>query len=169
MKIRFVRGKDFTSLLIAFVSRGWPSHTEAVLPNGSLLGARLGTGVSIMPAGYDKGSISMEMVVDLPSTPAIDEKFYEFLSSQIGKPYDLRAVFGLAFDSDWRTRAGGWFCSELMARGMEVSKWFDSELQPAALQQVGIRLQVPNNLISPRDFLLILSSHVVMPAPQIIK
>jgi hypothetical protein len=40
IKLRFVRGLDFSSRVIAWFSAGHLSHVDAVMPDGSLLGAR---------------------------------------------------------------------------------------------------------------------------------
>lgn len=46
------------------------------------------------------------------------DKAFAWALTQAGKPYDWRAIAGLALDRDWRSE-GSWFCSELVARGYE--------------------------------------------------
>jgi len=150
MKIRFVTGNDWMSRLIRIGERdGWATHTEAVMPDGKLLGAHYDGGVLVRPAGYDKGSTTRELVVDLPSSSGTDRVFYDFLKGQVGKPYNLKGIFGLEFGTDWRDK-GSWFCSELMAAALEHS----GRVHPLASI---------NNHISPRDLLLALSAVVKVP------
>lgn len=40
--------------------------------------------------------------------------------TQIGKPYDMSAVFGLMFRSSWGDQ-GKWFCSELVANAISLA------------------------------------------------
>lgn len=162
--IRFVTGNDWISNAIRFGERdGWATHAEAVMPDGSLLGAHLDGGVQIRPAGYDKATMTRELIVpielglDLVTLPAPlltqqverSDKFYAFLRAQVGKPYDITALAGLAFNRDWH-RADSWFCSELMAAALEESGYCP-------------RLASLDSHISPRDLLLCLSFAVPIP------
>ena len=163
-RIRFVTCNDFISNAIRFGERdGWATHAEAVLPDGSLLGAHLDGGVQIRTAGYDKATMTRELLVPIdlgvdqvsvPPHPPVKSAersaaFYAFLHAQVGKPYDVTAVAGLALDRDWR-KAESWFCSELVA---------------AALEHCGYlpKLATPDNHVSPRDLLLVLSGRISIP------
>lgn len=42
------------------------------------------------------------------------DAIYEAAASQVGKPYDKTALFGLPFHRDWQEN-DAWFCSELLA------------------------------------------------------
>lgn len=156
IRIRFVTCNDWISDGIHLYEHdGWATHAEAVMPDGSLLGAHLQGGVEIRPAGYDKSTMKRELIVDLPPFEDADhpwgmeDRFYNFLRAQIGKPYDSTALVGLALDRDWH-QADSWFCSELQA---------------AALEECGYcpRLASLNSHISPRDLLLGLSFRVPIP------
>lgn len=155
IRIRFVTGNDFVSNAIRVGERdGWCTHAEAVLPDGSLLGAHIDGGVQIRPAGYDKATMTRELIVDLSGYPGIvmgdntDGRFLAFLQAQVGKPYDVTAIAGLALDRNWR-EDDSWFCSELMAAALEKCGY----LPP---------LSSADNHISPRDLLLVLSGRVVI-------
>jgi uncharacterized protein YycO len=154
INIRFVTGNDFISNAIRTGERdGWATHAEAVLADGSLLGAHIDGGVQIRPAGYDKATMTRELVVRLEvsantSLPA-ETLFYDFLRAQVGKPYDVTAIAGLAFDRNWR-EDDSWFCSELMAAALETCGYL-----PA--------LSATDNHISPRDLLLVLSGRIAIP------
>jgi hypothetical protein len=166
IRLRFVTGDDWISNAIRVGERdGWCTHVEAVMPDGTLLGAHLDGGVQARPAGYDEGKATRALIVDLreencfgalsvgtPQDIAAQqcrESFYDFLRAQLGKPYDLMALAGAAFDRDWH-RADSWFCSELQA---------------AALERCGYlpRLAAIDSHVSPRDLLLVLSGRVDIP------
>jgi len=150
MKVRFCTGSDFLSKAISFGERdGWPTHCEAVLPDGSMLGAHLDGGVEIRPAGYDKATLVRELIVDLPTMSGMDVLWLSFLHNQVGKPYDITAIAGLALDRDWR-EDDSWFCSELVAAALEYSGYMPT-------------LSSANNHISPRDLLLVLSGKINIP------
>ena len=133
---------------IAAFERGWCSHVDAVLPDGSLLGARCDAiggqppGVRIRPAGYE--AWTRVEIVHLPATAEVEAAFWSFLHDQVGTPYDELAIAGFAFDRDWRNPAA-WFCSELIARALEVSRWLPALLSCAV------------NEITPRDLELLVS------------
>lgn len=126
VKLRFVRGLDFSSRVIAWFSAGHLSHVDAVLPDGTLLGARsdsikgVPTGVQIRPPGYEP--VALQIVMEIPATALQEVTFYRFLRSQLGRPYDRTAIWAFAFNRDWH----------------EVDSWICSELQTAALEAAGI-------------------------------
>jgi hypothetical protein len=65
------------------------------------------------------------------SEPAYKEKFvtldvdaapvFEFMVSQLGKPYDWGGVFSLGIHRNWHDE-NKWFCSELLAAAINKSK-----------------------------------------------
>jgi hypothetical protein len=141
--------EDVGSLAIRAFSHGPYSHVDAVLPDGNLLGARsdqIGSvppGVQIRLPGYANFSTLNHVV--LPTTPECETAFYDFLRTQIGKPYDHSAILGFAFDRNWRD-ADSWFCSELVAAALEKAGYFS------------FCLAAPANKITPADLLLALSA-----------
>ena len=155
IKIRFVTGNDWISNAIRVGERdGWCTHTEAVMPDGTLLGAHLDGGVQARQVGYDKTTAKRELIVELPILPSIanfkiEDIFYNFLVAQLGKPYDLTALAGAAFDRNWH-KANSWFCSELIAAALEDCKY----IYPLA---------AIDSHVSPRDLLLVLSGRVAIP------
>ena len=142
VKLRFVRGMDFSSRVIAWFSSGHLSHVDAVLPDGTLLGARadiikgIPTGVQERPAGYEK--VALEIVMEIPCTALQEVAFYRFLRSQRGKPYDRTAIWAFAFNRDWH-EADSWICSELQTAALEAAgilpKLFEdcNKITPVAL------------------------------------
>jgi hypothetical protein len=165
IRLRFVTGNSWISNAIRAGERdGWCTHVEAVMPDGTLLGAHLDGGVQARPAEYDKAEMTRELFVDLDGTqvafsavrskPDIgvltaEDAFHDFLRAQVGKPYDTEAVLGLGVGRNWRT-ADSWFCSELIAAALEACGYLP-------------RLSAADNHISPRDILLILSGRVSIP------
>jgi hypothetical protein len=163
--LRFVTGDDPVSRMIAIGERdGWATHVEALMPDGTLLGAHYQGGVLARPVGYDKSTATRELYVtfdagvDLvpgatpkdPMQPVeCEDKFYAFLRAQLGKPYDVTGIGGLALDRDWHS-ANSWFCSELDAAALEECGYFKP-------------LASINSHISPRDLLLILSGRISIP------
>ncbi|HYT41353.1 MAG TPA: hypothetical protein VEP90_03310, partial [Methylomirabilota bacterium] len=80
-------------------------------------------------------------------------KYYKFLYEQIGKPYDYKAAFGgFIFNSEWRN-PNKWFCSELVAAGLEEAGYFKHQLFACT------------NKIDPSALLLILSALADIPSP----
>ena len=139
--LQFVSGDDPGSELIKVFSRGWPSHVDAVLEDGTLLGARL-DGVKIRPPNYEP--FAKVERIGLVCPKAEEDAFYAFLHAQIGKPYDKLAIAAFAVQRDWR-QEDSWFCSELIARALEVCGFFPEPLAD------------PANEITPRDLLLCVS------------
>lgn len=148
IRIRFVGGNDIVAAGIRAASYGhWATHAEAVLPDGSLLGAHYDGGVLIRPAGYDKGQYRCDQIVTIPVDDATTQVFHAWLHSQLGKPYDIEAIAAFVLDRNWQ-RPDAWFCSELMAAGLVACRWFVSPLATEF------------NKITPRDLLLVMSGRV---------
>jgi hypothetical protein len=148
IRIRFVTDGDPVSAGIRAAEYGfWASHTEAVMPDGTLLGAHYDGGVQARAAEYDKDSFSQEMIVSIPAEPAMTDAFHSFLRAQLGKPYDVEAIVAFVARRDWQD-PNKWFCSELQAAALAACGWF-----PAALA-------TEFNHITPRDLLLIISGRI---------
>ena len=154
--LQFIAMGDAASRLIQTFERGWPSHVDIVLADGSLLGARSDAiggkpaGVQIRPAGYEK--FEHVQRVSLTCTSEQETKLLNFLEAQIGKPYDKLAIAAFPFRRDWR-EDDSWFCSELAAAALEAAGWFPKPLANSV------------NEITPRDLLLILSPWDTTAAP----
>jgi len=124
IRLQFVRGRGLSSAAIAWMSAGLFSHVDAILPDGSLLGSRsdrilgIDPGVQIRPPGYEKWK--HRVVFQLPASEVQTAAFHNFLHEEIGKPYDKIAIVGFAISRNWREE-GAWFCSELVAAGLEAA------------------------------------------------
>lgn len=120
--LQFVAGTDLSSEAIEWFSHGRAySHVDAVLTDGTLLGARLDGGVAIRPADYLGSEKTLR--ISLPTTPAQESAFYQFLRAQLGKPYDVIGITDFFDGRDWR-EPGSWFCSELQAAALESCQVF---------------------------------------------
>jgi hypothetical protein len=150
--LQFVGNDSLGSKLIEWYDHGQYSHVDTVLPDGSLLGARndvigsIPAGVQIRPAGYVLGD-RMKRVV-LPCSDAKEQNYYDFVRAQIGKPYDQKAIAAFFTGRDWRNE-DQWFCSELVAAGLEDATVF-------------CPLSAPVNKIAPDDLLLVISAMVII-------
>jgi hypothetical protein len=140
--LQFVSDKSLSDTLIEWYGHGAVSHVDVVLPDG-LLGARMAGGVQVRPPDYEV--FTTKKLVTLPAYPAQAHAFETWLRAQIGKPYDLLAILAFAADRNWRD-THAWYCSELIAAGLETAKWF-----PFALS-------TPANKVTPQDLLLALSA-----------
>lgn len=122
IRLQFVCETAISSQVIAWFSAGHFSHVDALLDDGTLLGARSDkvggqpAGVQIRPQDYI--NFSRRVVMAIPATDAQNTTFYSFLRSQLGKPYDSEAIWAFLFNRDWR-ETDSWICSELQAAGLE--------------------------------------------------
>lgn len=140
--LQFAAEDGITAEAIKLYERGWPSHVDAIMPDGSLLGARIENGVAIRKPGYVK--FARTELIRLPAGEGIASVFYGFLRQQLGKPYDVKAIIAFALPRDWRDPRA-WFCSELIAAALEQSCFFPH------------RLSSPANEVTPRDLMFAVS------------
>jgi hypothetical protein len=149
IQLQFVRANDPMSRAIAWFGHGEYSHVDVVMPAGTLLGARSDRvggappGVQIRSPEYADWALVKK--VWLQATPVQLQVFYKFLTDQIGKPYDKRAIMGFIAGRDWR-EPDAWFCSELIAAALEYCHWFPYELC------------TPTNKVDPSGLLLAVSA-----------
>lgn len=152
--LRFVTSDSPISFGIRAAEYGfWASHVEALMPDGSLLGAHVEGGVLARARDYDKGKFIQELYVEIPAEPVVVAAFHAFLRSQLGKPYDKEAILAFVARRDWQD-PDAWFCSELQAAALSACGWFASPLATEF------------NHITPRDLLLIVSGRVSITAKK---
>lgn len=149
--LRFVDGGGFVAATIQKFEYGfWADHVECLMPDGkTIIGAYLGKGVQRNVVGYDASTSSEELYVPVPCSQEQQDKFYAFIESQVGKPYDTKAVLGIALERNWQD-PGQWFCSELQTAGMIAAGIFPEHLATQL------------NHVTPRDLLLIVSGRVLV-------
>lgn len=136
--------------LITWFTHGLVGHVDAVLTDGSLLGAQNMDGLGDQPAGVqirpaDYGNMTNKIRVRLPATDGQTDTFWSFLTAQIGKPYDISAIEAFVVGRNWQEE-DAWFCSELIAAGLVRAGVF------------AYPLAVPSNKITPADLLLLCSA-----------
>jgi uncharacterized protein YycO len=123
----------------------WGTHCEALTHEGTYIGA-ISDGVKARPIGYDKGTFSQEIFLEVKATAEQEDIFYAFVESQIGKPYDLWAILAYFYPSrDWQS-FDAWYCSELLG---------------TALAECGIlpkEMAIKFSRVTPRDLLLLIST-----------
>ncbi len=146
LRFQFVLGRGLSSQAIAWFSAGHFSHVDCVLPSGELLGARsdrighVAAGVQIRPPFYERWKERVVIAVRGISY-AQEQKFYQFLYAQLGKPYDSTAIWGFVSGRDWRAQ-DSWFCSELQTAALEAIEFLPllytprNKVTPAALATV---------------------------------
>jgi hypothetical protein len=128
------------------------SHMDYVVPEG-LLGASDPGGVAIRPLNYQAFGIRRRAVITCSADCWL--RFDAAMRSQLGKPFDDKALHAFLSDPDdevseardWRS-LDQWFCSELIA-------W--------SLEQAGLwpfDLIIAKNHISPPDLLLLINPYI---------
>jgi hypothetical protein len=148
--LQFSTMRDWESWAIREFSHGPFSHVDAVLPDGSLLGARddvyggIPSGVRIRPAGYANFTLTKQ--VTIPCTNEQEQKWLAWLHAQVGKPYDETAIVAFAIGRDWRA-PDSWFCSEMGA----------ASLEPDASGILPYKIAATENHVDPDDLFLIVS------------
>jgi hypothetical protein len=148
--LRFVDGQDVVAAGIRAAEYGfWAIHTEALMPDGTLLGAHWDGGVQARAHDYDAGQYTKDLYVSIPTTAEMTDAFHSFLRAQLGKPYDVEAIAAFVAGRDWQ-KPDAWFCSELQAAALAHCGWFTSALAEQF------------NKITPRDLLLIVSGRVAI-------
>lgn len=132
--LQFVLGGGISSSSIAWFSQGHFSHVDAVLSDGSLLGARsdvirplqpdgsrgapIPAGVQIRPPDYEKWKKQTRFSIPCTQTQYV---FWEsFLRAQLTKSYDKMAILAFVTDRNWR-ESDTWICSELQSAALEAA------------------------------------------------
>ena len=145
VRVRFVTCDDPISFGIRFGTGGFLySHAEVVMPDGKLLGAHADGGVEERPWGYDATYKPVEVIVDVPATPAQTDACHAYLRAQCGKPYDLGAIARIAQRDAWPTVES--ILRDEPPEWRDESKWFCSELVEAALEHAGIIPRAPDTV-----------------------
>lgn len=143
--MQFVLGASLSSRLIAWYGQGYGgfSHVDAVLDDGSLLGARSdepgGTksGVQRRPAEYERWI--HRQVLTLPGSAARAPTWQDWLLTQVNKPYDMGSIWGFLLGRAEHEK-GHWICSALQTRALQRAALLpalplhDSQVTPDSLR-----------------------------------
>lgn len=103
-------GSPISTLIRAATWSHW-SHVGLVA-NGEVIEATPLYGVRQIKLEDAINRASDSALVELPARDP--QRIFQAVRSQLGKPYDWRAVLGLGLRRDWQER-DAWFCSELIA------------------------------------------------------
>lgn len=105
-------GKSFTSWVISKKTWSDITHTSAFVNDSEVIEA-WGGGVvrRNWREGHTKGTRIRIMRVEC--TKEQEEKFYAFLSAQLGKKYDFAGIMGFGLSANMANK-DKWFCSELI-------------------------------------------------------
>lgn len=110
MRVLFCTSKLPGATLIRAVT--WSDWSHVALIDGEEAIEATWPAVRVSPLADVLAKHSANCIVDIPcDNPAA---VLAALRSQIGKPYDLTALFGLLTHRDWQ-EPDAWFCSELVA------------------------------------------------------
>ncbi len=123
--LQFVLGADLASRAIAFWGQGYGgfSHVDAVLSDGTLLGARNDVagdqpaGVRIRPANYETWARKERL--ELACTFTQEATWEAWLKSQVGLPYDSGAIWDFVLGRSDLAKPGHWICSALQTGALE--------------------------------------------------
>lgn len=163
IRIRFVTGSDLISRFIrtqgGIAMPFTPSHVEALSQDGDYyIGAHIDGGIMARPVGYDADKLltlpdgtKSERFVSLPCAPNDQAAFYVFVNSKIGSPYDWKSIISFAMPDINIHDFAHVICSAFMVAALRNCGYFPWPLT------------VPFHHISPRDLLLILSTHIEIP------
>lgn len=102
----------FSWLIRAFTWSRW-SHCGLITEDGkSVIESVCGKGVVVTPLREFKRRYSKWQIAYVPVQSK--RTTYALARAEIGKPYDIKAVFAIALRRDWEC-PDSWFCSELLA------------------------------------------------------
>lgn len=128
MRWQFVLGSGVSSRLVAWYGQGYGgwSHVDAILSDGTCLGARSDTirhdgmtyppGVQIRAAGYE--AWVRRSVIEIRCPQPNEVIWEDFLRSQVGCQYDKADILGFVLGRELKTD-GEWICSALQLAGLE--------------------------------------------------
>lgn len=111
MKVLLCTSNLLGAVLIRSVTWSKWSHTALVLDDGTAIEA-VYPKVRRVPLSAITDSHSKYVIIDIPTD--CDQQIIDAAISQLGKPYDITALFGLLVHRSW-TETDSWFCSELVA------------------------------------------------------
>lgn len=111
MKVLFCTSNKIGAVLIRAVTWSKWSHVALLLDDGTAIEA-VWPKVRRVPAEEIIKNHSSYAIVDFQGFD--DQKIIDAAMSQLGKPYDITALFGLLAHRDWQ-ETDSWFCSELLS------------------------------------------------------
>lgn len=129
MKVLFCTSELIGAKLIRAVT--WSDWSHVALVDGDTVIEAVWPVVKTTPLSEVLEKHKSYTIVELPSLD--DDALLEAAKSQLGKPYDLTALFGILSHRDWQ-QDDRWFCSELVA--WSFSKSGSPLFRPEALPRI---------------------------------
>lgn len=135
VKLVFSRSPSIYSRIVRVATWSDYSHVDVAMPDGTFIGAEIGRGVTRF--GQDALLRNCTHLNYVEAKGVNEAAVYEFLLQQIGKPYDITAIFGMVMRRDWQ-EDDSWFCSELasaalLAGGLSVMRKRANRITPQNL------------------------------------
>ena len=122
MKIALYKSNGFFYNFIKFFTKGEYTHAGIFLNDGRLAEVKPFHKVSIEPdIFFDNKSGTVVELYDVEMTPEQETVVMDFITRQLGKPYDYWTILGFVFykTKEGRKSYGKWFCSELVFAAFE--------------------------------------------------
>jgi uncharacterized protein YycO len=110
MRVLFCTSKLPGAVLIRAVT--WSDWSHVALVDGDEVIEATWPAVRVTPLADVIAKHAAHVIIDLPCL--CPEAAIAAARGQVGKPYDLTALFGLLMHRDWQ-EDDSWFCSELVA------------------------------------------------------
>ena len=118
IKLLFSRSHQLGSYFIRWITWSDWSHVEFVTDDGFVIGAVYPGGVMKYPLATRLAESSAYEYCTVVKGDY--QKALDFLTKQIGKPYDVTAIFGILTHRDWE-EDDRWFCSEMQTAAIKES------------------------------------------------
>ena len=116
MRILFCTSRLPGAVLIRSIT--WSKWSHVALVDGDEVIEATWPAVRIAPLAEVVAKHSGHIIVDLPCR--LPAEVIKAARTQVGKPYDLTALFGLLVHRDWQ-EDDAWFCSELVAWAFDAT------------------------------------------------
>ena len=110
MQVIFCASRKIGAMAIRAVT--WSKWSHVAIVDGDEVIEATWPAVRVAPLAEAIAVHSAHVVVDLPCHAP--NAVIKAARSQVGKPYDLTALFGMLMHRDWQEE-DRWFCSELVA------------------------------------------------------
>lgn len=110
MKILLCTSNKIGARLIRLVT--WSKYSHAAVIDGDKVIEAVRPYVREVPLKDVLASHPESIIIDFDCKE--EKEILQAIRSQIGKPYDITALFGLFFHRNWQEE-DSWFCSELVA------------------------------------------------------
>lgn len=119
IRVIFTKSPTFWSRVIRLFTMSRYSHAAIVLPENDVIDTDHPQGVTMRKLDDLLTESSAYEIIKVPVKNP--KAAYDFLRSQIGKPYDYGGVFSFIVKRNWQD-PDKWFCSELVTQALIQAK-----------------------------------------------